>query len=189
MPKGDEIALELPFSFQRDLVPGVALFLHEWLEQHSESSLGNFTAREVTMETFTTDKGKGLCIYFMAWLAPYDLGVSQEVQLYVIPTTEELYVTEASFYRVSGYVNSWQRLNLPFLNALRKHLLIWRTYSAEQRLDFSVRGYRMFHDVFEAVGWPPPEGYEHVAEAESESEGDKELAAHETADKGEQEKE
>ena len=44
-------------------------------------------------------------------------------------------------------------------------------------------------DVFEAVGWPPPEGYEHVTEAESESDEKEELAAHETADKGEQEKE
>src|SRR5262249_53450186 len=103
-PKGDEIALELPFSFQRDLVPGVALFLHEYFDGHSESSLGKFTAREVTLEAFHTPKGEGICLFFMAWLTPYDLGVSQEVQIYIVPVGEGLYVTECSFFRVSGYV-------------------------------------------------------------------------------------
>ena len=65
-----------------------------------------------------------------------------------------------SFFRVSGYVNSWRRVNLPFLNALRKHFLIWRTYSPEQRQEYAVRGYEHFRDVFDAVGWPAPEGAE-----------------------------
>jgi hypothetical protein len=159
-PVGDEISMGLPFSFQRDLVPGVAVFLHEFFESHGESTLGKFTAREVTLEAFRTDKGPGICIFFMAWLTPYDLGVSQEVQIYIVPQAEGLYVTEAVFYRVSGYVNSWRRVNLPFLNALRKHFLIWRTYSAEQRQEFAVRGYQQFAEAFEAVGWPPPEGAE-----------------------------
>ncbi|GMV82788.1 MAG: hypothetical protein AMXMBFR7_39720 [Planctomycetota bacterium] len=159
VPVGDEISLELPFSFQRDLVPGAALFLHEFFESHAESSLGKFTAKEVTLETFHTENGQGLCIFFMAWLTPYDLGVSQEVQIYVVPTDDEgLYVTEATFYRVSGYVASWRRVNLPFLNALRKHLLIWRTYSPEQRMEYSMKGFYRFNEAFEAVGWPIPPG-------------------------------
>jgi hypothetical protein len=157
-PKGDEISMELPFSFQRELVPGAALFLYDFFESHSESSLGNFTAKEVTMEAFYSQKGQGVCLFFMAWLAPYDLGVSQEVQIYIVPVDEELYVAEASFYRISGYVDSWQRVNLPFLNSLRKHLLIWRTFSPEQRQDFAERGYAQFQEAFEAIGWPPPEG-------------------------------
>ncbi|MCW8133012.1 MAG: FtsX-like permease family protein [Planctomycetota bacterium] len=157
-PVGDEISLELPFSFQRDLVPGAALFLHEYFDSHAESSLGKFTAKEVTLEAFHTDNGQGMCLFFIAWLSPYDLGVSQEVQIYIVPTAEGLYVTEASFFRISGYVTSWQRVNLPFLNALRKHLLIWRTFSPQQRLDYAIRGYYQFQEAFEAVGWPPPEG-------------------------------
>jgi hypothetical protein len=173
-PKGDEISLELPFSFQRDLVPGVALFLHEFFDQHSESTLGKFTAKEVTLEAFHTERGQGICLFFMAWLTPYDLGVSQEVQIYIIPETENLYVTEATFYRVSGYVNSWRRVNLPFLNALRKHFLIWRTYSAEQRQEYAVRGYYQFIEAFDAVGWPAPEGAElpeGMPQAELDEEG------------------
>jgi cell division protein FtsX len=173
-PKGDEISLELPFSFQRDLVPGVVLFLHEFFDQHSESTLGKFTAKEVTLEAFHTERGQGICLFFMAWLTPYDLGVSQEVQIYIIPETENLYVTEATFYRVSGYVNSWRRVNLPFLNALRKHFLIWRTYSAEQRQEYAVRGYYQFIEAFDAVGWPAPEGAElpeGMPQAELDEEG------------------
>ncbi|MBI3829794.1 MAG: FtsX-like permease family protein [Planctomycetes bacterium] len=171
-PVGDEISLELPFSFQRDLVPGAALFLHEYFDSHAESSLGKFTAKEVTLEAFHTDHGQGMCLFFIAWLSPYDLGVSQEVQIYVVPTTEGLYVTEASFFRISGYVTSWQRVNLPFLNALRKHLLIWRTFSPPQRLDYAIRGYYQFQEAFEAVGWPPPEGMELPQREELDNRGD-----------------
>jgi len=157
-PVGDEISLELPFSFQRDLVPGASLFLHEFFNSHAESSLGKFTAKEVTLEAFHTEHGEGLCLFFIAWLAPYDLGVSQEVQIYIVPTKDGLYLTEASFFRISGYVASWQRVNLPFLNTLRKQLLIWRTLSPQQRQAYAVRGYYQFQEAFEAVGWPAPEG-------------------------------
>jgi hypothetical protein len=168
-PKGDEITLELPFSFQRDLVPGVALFLHEYFDGHSESTLGKFTAKEVTLEAFRAERGPGICLFFMAWLTPYDLGVSQEVQIYIVPAADELYITEAAFYRSSGYVSSWRRVNLPFLNALRKHFLIWRTFSPEQRQDYAVRGFLGFQEAFEAVGWPPPEGVE-LAERSADDE-------------------
>lgn len=159
-PVGNEISLELPFSFQRDLVPGVALFLHEFFDSHAESTVGKFTAREVTLEAFHTDQGQGVCLFFLSWLSPYDLGVSQEAQLYIVPTDQGLYISEASFFRISGHLDAWQRVNLPFLNALRKHLLIWRTYSPEQRHEYSLRGYLQFQEAFEAVGWPPPEGLE-----------------------------
>ncbi|MCK6473353.1 MAG: FtsX-like permease family protein [Planctomycetes bacterium] len=159
-PVGNEISLELPFSFQRDLVPGVALFLHEFFDNHAESTVGKFTAREVTLEAFHTDQGQGVCLFFLSWLSPYDLGVSQEAQLYIVPTDQGLYISEASFFRISGHLDAWQRVNLPFLNALRKHLLIWRTYSPEQRHEYSLRGYLQFQEAFEAVGWPPPEGLE-----------------------------
>lgn len=159
-PVGNEISLELPFSFQRDLVPGVALFLHEFFDSHAESTVGKFTAREVTLEAFHTEQGQGICLFFLSWLSPYDLGVSQEAQLYIVPTNQGLYISEASFFRISGHLDAWQRVNLPFLNALRKHLLIWRTYSPEQRHEYSLRGYLQFQEAFEAVGWPPPEGLE-----------------------------
>jgi hypothetical protein len=145
------------------LIPGVALFLHEYFDAHGESSLGKFTAKEVTLEAFHTPKGEGICLFFMAWLTPYDLGVSQEVQIYIIPLGDGLYTTEVSLYRVSGYVDSWQRVNLPFLNALRKHFLVWRTYSPEQRQEYSVRGYFAFQEAWDAVGWPPPDGTEEPA--------------------------
>jgi len=165
-PVGDEISLELPFSFQRELVPGVALFLHDYFASHAESSLGGFTAKEVTLEAFHTEHGQGICLFFMGWLTPYDLGVSQEVQVYIVPAEEGLYVTEASFYRVSGYVTSWQRVNHPFLNTLRKQFLVWRTYSPAQRQEFAVRGYYQFQEAFEAVGWPPPKGVQELKPAE-----------------------
>ena len=59
-----------------------------------------------------------------AWLAPYDLGISQDVQLKAIPTGEHnIYKIEVVINRLSGDVASWKRINRGFLNVLRKRFL------------------------------------------------------------------
>jgi len=73
-------------------------------------------------------------IDLMAWVAPFDLGVSQKVQLRTIPTDmEDVYEIWLHLERVSGDVSSWRRVNRRFLNTLRKQFLIWRTLRAEDR--------------------------------------------------------
>lgn len=181
-PVGNEISLELPFSFQRDIVPGVALFMYEFFTRHAESTVGKFTARETALEVYRTDQGFGVCLYFLTWLTPYDLGVSQETQLRIEPLGGGLYITNASFYRLSGYVDSWRRINLVFLNVLRKQLLIWRTFTTEQRARYAAQGYRRFRKEFEAAGWPaPPEVPEMEAEAGRAAEEDSAAATPEPA--------
>ena len=70
----------------------------------------------------------------MAWLAPFDLGVSQRVELRTIPTTmEDVFELMLIVHRESGDVSNWKRVNRRFLNTLRKQFLIWRTLGTEDR--------------------------------------------------------
>ncbi len=55
----------------------------------------------------------------MAWVAPFDLGVSQKVQLRTVPTDmEDVFEIWLHLERVSGDVSSWRRVNRRFLNTL-----------------------------------------------------------------------
>jgi hypothetical protein len=68
------------------------------------------------------------------WLAPFDLGVSQQVALETVPTSmEDVYDVMLTINRESGDISNWKRVNRRFLNTLRKQFLIWRTLRAEER--------------------------------------------------------
>ena len=79
------------------------------------------------------------------WLAPYDTGVSQRVSLHATPAEEEhdLYAVWVHIYRLSGDVDSWQRLNRRFLNVLRKQFLVWRTVDQEVKTVYADEGREM----------------------------------------------
>ncbi|MFH1377661.1 MAG: FtsX-like permease family protein [Planctomycetota bacterium] len=156
-PVGDRIDVDLPFSFQEHIIPGISQFMYSYFSRHVEASVGAFNVKRITLETFETDKGPGLRMYMMTWLTPYDLGVSQEVQMIFEPQGGGLYFTKMTFHRVSGDVKDWQRVNLPFLNVMRRQFLLWRTYSAEQRAEYAYNGFVAFRDAFVATGFSEPE--------------------------------
>jgi hypothetical protein len=75
------------------------------------------------------------------WLAPYDLGISQDVTLDAIPTGEHnIYRVEVTLRRVSGDVASWRRINRGFLNVLRKRFLVWRTIGMAEKQGYDAQG-------------------------------------------------
>ncbi len=84
-------------------------------------------------------------ITMKTWLAPYDTGVSQQVTLHASPAEDEhdLYAVWVHIYRLSGDVDSWQRLNRRFLNVLRKQFLVWRTVDQEVKTVYAGEGREM----------------------------------------------
>lgn len=136
-PVGDLWRIRLPFSVSGN--QGVALnrFLAEWFQAYEEYSIGDFVTEETRLEEATFEHGKGFRLSLMAWLAPFDLGVSQRVELLTIPSTmEDVYDIDLVIHRESGDVSSWKRVNRRFLNTLRKQFLIWRTLSEEERISY-----------------------------------------------------
>jgi len=133
-PNGDEWQIPLPFAVTGDQATGLNSFLSEWFKAYEEYSIGDFVTQNVETSDYETDLGKAYQIRLMAWLAPFDLGVSQEVVLDTMPTDmEDVFELRLTIHRHSGDISNWKRVNRRFLNTLRKQFLIWRTLRAEDR--------------------------------------------------------
>ena len=133
-PEGDLWRIRLPFAVTGDQAVGVNGFLAEWFQSYEGYSVGDFITEGIYRETFDSEYGEAFRIGCKAWLAPFDLGVSQHIKLETVPTElADVYDLRLTLTRVSGDVSNWKRVNRRFMNTLRKQFLIWRTLSASER--------------------------------------------------------
>ncbi|NOZ22881.1 MAG: M28 family peptidase [Planctomycetes bacterium] len=127
-PKGDNWVFDFPFTVGGAEIVGMYAYLARVFESYGEGSTGGFVAEGVTLQQAPADSKGDFRITMKTWLAPYDLGISQNVTLDAIPTGEHnIYRVEVTLHRQSGDVASWRRINRGFLNVLRKRFLVWRT--------------------------------------------------------------
>jgi hypothetical protein len=133
-PDGDTWLITLPFAVTGAQAQGINSFLAEWFRSYEEQSVGDFLTQGIRTGVQAMEKGNGYRLSGRVWLAPFDLGVSQEMELDTVPTDlEDVYAVNITLARVSGDVSNWKRVNRRFLNVVRKQFLIWRTLSAEER--------------------------------------------------------
>jgi FtsX-like permease family protein/peptidase M28-like protein len=133
-PVGDRWEIPLPFMVTGDQAMGLNQFLGEWFRAYEEYSIGDFVTQNVETSESETEAGKVYQIKLTAWLAPFDLGVSQIVELNTNPTDmEDVFELRLVIHRLSGDISNWKRVNRRFLNTLRKQFLIWRTLGSEER--------------------------------------------------------
>ncbi len=133
-PVGDNWTIPLPFAVTGDQATGLNSFLSEWFKAYEEYSIGDFVTQDVESSESEKERGKSYQIRLQAWLAPFDLGVSQRVVLDTLPTEmEDVFEIQITIHRMSGDISNWKRVNRRFLNTLRKQFLIWRTLGQEER--------------------------------------------------------
>lgn len=133
-PVGDDWRFEFPFTVASADVVGLYSYLTELFRSYGEGSIGDLLAEDVTLSSSTGDRGPIYVISLKTWLAPYDLGISQQVRLRAEPTQERsIYSIAMHIRRESGDAESWQRINRGFLKILRKRFLMWRTIPASVR--------------------------------------------------------
>jgi len=143
-PDGDHWYFEFPFTVGGTDVFGLSVFLTEYFASHEGESMGTFYTNGASFGSFETVLGDAYSIDTKVWLAPYDLGVSQDVRFEAQPTGEHnFYALTVTINRVSGDAASWIRVNQGFVNALRKQFLIWRTVAPEDRETFKQKGLRL----------------------------------------------
>ena len=133
-PVGDKWDIVLPFAVTGEQAVGINSFLTEWFQAYEEYSIGDFVTENVENTEMDTEYGGGYAISCKAWLAPFDLGVSQMISLRTEPTAmEDVFEVKLTITRESGDISNWKRVNRRFLNTLRKQFLIWRTLKADER--------------------------------------------------------
>ncbi|NKB66517.1 MAG: FtsX-like permease family protein [Candidatus Latescibacteria bacterium] len=139
-PEGDQWAFDFPFTVGGAEVPSMYVYLKSVFDAYGEGSIGDFIAQNVELRIDEDADEQIYEVSMMAWLAPYDLGISQAVSLRAVPTGEHnIYKVETLLQRRSGDVASWQRMNRNFLNVLRKRFLVWRTLPGGLRDEYRQR--------------------------------------------------
>lgn len=140
-PVGDEMVLVLPFTVTGQDAVASCAFLKEFFDEFVGFAGGEFLAEDVSLHPVQTPAGEAIGVSMHVWLAPYDLGVSQDFELRAIPTGEsEIYRVELRLRRAAGDMRSWVRANSLFLSTLRKQYLIWRTVSPADRAEYAAHG-------------------------------------------------
>ena len=135
-PHGDKWQFEFPFMVGEAEVIGLCGFLSNYFKAYSEESIGDFYAEKVRVVKEETDEEKEYAVQLLLWLAPFDMGVSEYMQLEFIPgKVSGVYHVEIYIERLSGQDTNWVRVNHKFINGLRKEFLLWHT------LDNSMRDY------------------------------------------------
>ena len=150
-PKGDRWELSLPFVVTAGQAAALNAYLKDFVECHTEESVGRFFAKDIAIEV-RRDGGRSYSLRFACWLAPYDFGVSQEVEIQTLPAETDAAgiapdVGEMTFRmlirRLSGDDASWWRTNRVFLNTLRKTFLVWRILKPKDRQAYEELGMQL----------------------------------------------
>ena len=133
-PSGDRWEMEFPFMVSEGEVRGLCGFLAGYFSAYSEESIGDFYAEKVQLVEEDGERGPEYAVQLLLWLAPFDMGVSQFMQLEFLPAqVKSVYTVEIYIQRISGQDTFWQRVNHRFINGLRKEFLLWHTLAAESR--------------------------------------------------------
>ncbi len=139
-PEGDRMTIKLPFTVTGDQALGVNMYLHEYFSAHTDYSLGQFSTDDIRLAEAEYEYGKGYALTSMVWLAPYDLGVSEQLAIETVPTEDaEIFEIQAEIMRASGDDASWLRVTRNFINILRKQYLLWRTFPISQKEEYGQR--------------------------------------------------
>ncbi|MBT3342936.1 MAG: M28 family peptidase [Gemmatimonadetes bacterium] len=152
-PQGDEWVFEFPFMVGVSEIEGIAGFLASFFNAYGEESIGVLYADKVRILVEEREDGeRELAVQLLLWLAPFDMGVSQFVQIDLAPSaTPGVHGVFVYILRLSGQDTYWQRVNGSFFNALRKQFLLWHTMSAADKVYHRDAARRMLDAGPEAV--------------------------------------
>ncbi len=143
-PEGDRWEFPFPFMVGKAEVEGLCGFLVNYFRAYSEESLGTFFTEEIRLVRESGARGEEYAVQMLIWLAPFDMGVSQYLQIVFEPTeVENIYAAEFFIQRVSGQDTFWRSTNQRFVHGLRKEFLIWHTLKDEEREQHMERARQM----------------------------------------------
>ncbi len=127
-PQGHTWNLEFPFTVAGYDVMGMVGYIARYFQDATEGVLTELFADEVQVRARRTGAGEpAYQLSFRVWLAPFDLGISQQVIMDFQPTGSfGVYEVKIALHLLSGDLSSWIRLNKRFLMLLRKRFLLWR---------------------------------------------------------------
>lgn len=139
--EGDLMSFNLPFTFTPHDRIAIISYFRRWLDANGEGSAGPFfcaAPQSKLRQAPGEERSGGLLpgITTTIWLKPFDLGVSQRLDIY-LPTDPQTgeYIANIRLLRLSGTAAAWARTVKPFLGVLRKQFLNWRAATPAERTE------------------------------------------------------
>ncbi|MGD8252267.1 MAG: ABC transporter permease, partial [Desulfobacterales bacterium] len=143
------MAIQLPFMVKRSELESAAGFLLDHFQSHQDVSHGIFSTGNITVAAGpkgasqpagAPDGDSLLCIASKVWLAPFDFGILQRVEIRFQPSSvdgDRFLTIDLKLIREAGEAVTWGRVNREFVNMLRKQLLIWRNMDHQSAATYS----------------------------------------------------
>ncbi|MGV8074736.1 MAG: FtsX-like permease family protein [Syntrophobacteraceae bacterium] len=144
-PEGDVLFVNLPFLLKYDEEKGVMGYLNDFYSSYQDTSHGSFIADETTldiglpvMSPLKAPPPACLLIRTNVWLAPFDFGIKQRMQIQCCPSEENPGYLELAvqMVRISGEKSAWERANRNFIKTLRKQMLLWRLLDEDAKAHY-----------------------------------------------------
>ncbi len=128
-PKGDEWTLPLPFKITSEKeVYGALYYVYEYIKEFTSPDLGNFVVEKIAFTRTKTEDGKNIVtLAGEVRLKPWHAGIKQCFSVQAVETKPDEWEIVIHLKRISGHAKVWVKSNKPFIDALRKQLLLWRT--------------------------------------------------------------
>lgn len=125
-PKGDRYDIRFPFTVSEYDLIGITSYIEEHFRNFADAAIGSFATLQC--EVFRQEENDMLGFSATVVLAPFDLGIEQEVILLSQPSdVEGIDEVRLMLRRTNGSYGDWQRANRQFVSELRRQFLIWRT--------------------------------------------------------------
>jgi len=150
-PSGDVWEFVFPFTVSPVEALGLTTFIYDYFKSHNEDSGGVFCADSVKVERDETPNSVKHALDSVVWVEPMDMGISQKVLMETLPPPPDDKVCSIKFTitRLSGEVETWKRMNLGFLKAIRKQMLIWRLVDEEHKTEYDQQGKQLLSQSIE----------------------------------------
>ena len=117
----------------------------EFLDGAQGVSVGQLAVDHLRAGVDTHDGHAAPVLYFRAWLAPFDLGISHDAELSVRYREDRaVYQYHLVAVRASGDQQNWKRLTPSFILAIRRQLLMWRVIPDSDRHAYEKKGQVLF---------------------------------------------
>ena len=157
-PEEDVLQFDLPFNFDSHQRMAVLSFFDRYLLDHSEGGAGRFFSSTPVMGFVESDHGPVPQIEARIWLKPFDLAVSQRMQIQVPedPETEQ-FKARIVFTRLTGTREAWTRLSKSYVGLIRRHFLHWRAVSAADREEMFHESRKRFEQDMNLTPEVPPD--------------------------------
>jgi hypothetical protein len=176
LPPAHGNAIEMVFPFLMTIKEHASAggFLYDFFEGHFDVSHGRFSTSHIELafacetppsvaaaaEDCPRDECESLdCMHLKCrvWLAPFDFGIMQRVELRFTLSRDEPGFVEihVALIREAGESNAWRRINKGFLDSVRRQLLIWRSLDEAAKVHYEQRLAQARARLVPAAAGPP----------------------------------